>query len=68
MLLPCRCLTACCSCLQFSVEETRALVEEAANAGTYVCAHAYSAQAIRRALECGVRSIEHGNVNTRIPA
>ncbi|GAQ90238.1 hypothetical protein KFL_006170060 [Klebsormidium nitens] len=48
--------------LQFSIEETKALVEEASNAGTYVCAHAYTAQAIRRALECGVRSIEHGNL------
>jgi imidazolonepropionase-like amidohydrolase len=27
-----------------------------------VCAHAYSPAAIRRALECGVRSIEHGNM------
>jgi imidazolonepropionase-like amidohydrolase len=37
-------------------------VEEARNAGTYVCAHAYTAAAIKRCLELGVRSIEHGNV------
>ena len=37
-------------------------MEEARNAGTYVCAHAYTAAAIKRCLELGVRSIEHGNV------
>nr|GFD57989.1 peptidase M38 [Tanacetum cinerariifolium] len=25
-------------------------------------AHAYTARAIRRAIECGVRTIEHGNL------
>jgi imidazolonepropionase-like amidohydrolase len=47
---------------QYSVEELRAAVEEARAAGTYVLAHAYSAAAVRRALEAGVRSIEHGNL------
>ena len=47
---------------QFSHEEIRAAVEEAEAARTYVLAHAYSARAINRALECGVRSIEHGNL------
>src|SRR6185295_7442486 len=47
---------------QYSVEELRAAVEEARAAGTYVLAHAYSAAAVRRALEVGVRSIEHGNL------
>ncbi|GBF96931.1 peptidase M38 [Raphidocelis subcapitata] len=46
---------------QFSLEELRAIVEEAQAAGTYVCAHAYKPSAIKRAIECGVRSIEHGN-------
>eukprot|EP00877_Chromochloris_zofingiensis_P001778 jgi/Chrzof1/11600/Cz06g01200.t1 len=46
---------------QFSLEELRAIVEEAQAAGTYVCAHAYMPAAIKRALACGVRSIEHGN-------
>lgn len=46
---------------QFSREELAAIVEEAAACGTYVCAHAYTAPAIRRAVDCGVRSIEHGN-------
>ena len=47
---------------QYSVEELQAAVEEARAAGTYVLAHAYSAAAVRRALEAGVRSIEHGNL------
>jgi len=47
---------------QFSVEEIRAAVEEAEAANLYVAAHAYTARAINRGLECGVRSIEHGNL------
>lgn len=46
---------------QFSMDELRAIVEEAAAVGTYVCAHAYMPSAIVRAVEAGVRSIEHGN-------
>lgn len=47
---------------QFTVEELRAAVEEAAAVGTYVLAHAYSARAIKQCLAAGVRSIEHGNL------
>jgi imidazolonepropionase-like amidohydrolase len=47
---------------QYSVEELRAAVDEARAVGTYVLAHAYSGAAVRRALEAGVRSIEHGNL------
>ena len=47
---------------QFSTEEIRAAVEEAEAANLYCMGHAYTARAIRRALECGVRSIEHGNL------
>jgi imidazolonepropionase-like amidohydrolase len=47
---------------QYSVDEIRAIVEEAEAAGRYVAAHAYPARAINRALRCGVRSIEHGNL------
>lgn len=47
---------------QYSLEEIRAAVEEAVAARTYVMAHAYTARAIKRALECGVRSIEHANL------
>src|SRR5215469_4238722 len=48
--------------LQYSEEEVRALVEEARAWRTYVMAHAYSAEAIRRSIDFGVRSIEHGNL------
>ncbi len=46
----------------FSEAELRAIVEEAANANTYVMAHAYTPKAIARAVQCGVRTIEHGNL------
>ncbi len=46
----------------FSREEIIAAVEEANNAQTYVSAHLYTDQAIRRAVECGVISVEHGNL------
>lgn len=48
--------------LQFSEGEVRAAVEEAVAFGRYVCAHAYSPQAIARAARAGVRTIEHGNL------
>jgi len=48
--------------LQFRVDEMEAAVEQAASFGSYVMAHAYSAASIRRAVECGVRTIEHGNL------
>lgn len=47
---------------QFSLDEISAAVEEATNANLYVLAHAYLPKSITRALECGVRSIEHGNM------
>ncbi|WP_432970924.1 amidohydrolase family protein [Dactylosporangium sp. CA-233914] len=47
---------------QFSIEELRAIVEEANAANIYVAGHAYTSRAINRGLECGVRSIEHGNL------
>jgi imidazolonepropionase-like amidohydrolase len=48
--------------LGYSIDETRAIVDEAAARHTYVLAHAYTAEAITRAVQCGVRSIEHGNL------
>jgi imidazolonepropionase-like amidohydrolase len=45
---------------QFSVEEIRVAVEEAAVVGKRVMAHAMSAVGIRNALHAGVTSIEHG--------
>jgi len=48
--------------LQFRMDEIEAAVEEATNWGTYVAAHAYSARAVLRAVNGGVRTIEHGNL------
>ena len=45
---------------QYSDEEIRVGVEEAATRRTYVMAHAHTASAVRRCAELGVRSIEHG--------
>ena len=42
--------------------ELEAAVEEAERRRTYVMAHAYTPGAIIRAVEAGVRSIEHGNL------
>ena len=46
---------------EYSEPELRAVVEEAASRGTYVMAHVYTDEGIRRCLKAGVRSIEHGN-------
>jgi imidazolonepropionase-like amidohydrolase len=48
--------------LQFRMDEIEAAVEEATHWGAYVAAHAYSARAILRAVNGGVRTIEHGNL------
>jgi imidazolonepropionase-like amidohydrolase len=48
--------------LQFSDGEIAAAVQEALAFGRYVCAHAYTPQAITRAAHAGVRTIEHGNL------
>jgi len=47
---------------QFSLEELRAACEEAEAANLYAMAHAYSPRAVTRAVQSGVRSIEHGNL------
>ena len=54
--------------LQYSEEEVRAIVEEAQAWRTYVMAHAYSSEAIRRSIDFGVRSIEHANLIDRATA
>lgn len=48
--------------LQYSEEEIRAAVWEAHSWGTYVMAHVYTPEAIRRCIEYGVRSVEHANL------
>lgn len=47
---------------QYSEAEIRAIVEECARSGAYVCAHCHPAEAIRRCVDYGVRSIEHGTL------
>ncbi|MBV8119805.1 MAG: amidohydrolase family protein [Alphaproteobacteria bacterium] len=54
--------------LQYSEEEVCAIVEEARAWRTYVLAHAYTPEAIRRSIDFGVRSIEHGNLIDRATA
>ena len=47
---------------EYTEEEIHAAVEEAANYGTFVVAHAHGAEGIKRAVRAGVRSIEHGSL------
>jgi imidazolonepropionase-like amidohydrolase len=49
---------------EFSEAELVAIVEEASARGTYVMAHVYTDEGVRRCLKAGVRSIEHGNFMT----
>jgi imidazolonepropionase-like amidohydrolase len=46
---------------EYSLDELRAIVEEANGRGTYAMAHVYTDAGVRRCLEAGVRSIEHAN-------
>ncbi len=48
--------------LQYADEEMAAVVDEATRSHTYVMAHVYTAAGIRRCIEYGVRTIEHGNL------
>ena len=48
--------------LQYSPAEIAAATDEARNFGRYVLAHAYTPEAITRAVSNGVRTIEHGNL------
>jgi imidazolonepropionase-like amidohydrolase len=45
---------------QYSVEETCAIVQAAADWGTYVAAHVFTDRAVNRLLDCGVKTFEHG--------
>jgi imidazolonepropionase-like amidohydrolase len=47
---------------QFSTEEMKAMVDEAAMWGRKVAAHAHGAEGIKRAVRAGVASIEHGSI------
>jgi len=48
--------------IQFTSAEIRAAVRAAADWGTYVTAHIYTPAAIRRAVEAGIKSVEHGHL------
>ena len=48
--------------VQYTHEEIRAAVTEAAHRHTYVAAHAYNPDSIIMAVASGVRTIEHGNL------
>ena len=48
--------------LEYTPEELRAAVEVAASFGTYVTVHSYNSASTRRAIEAGVRCIEHGHL------
>lgn len=48
--------------LSYSDEEILAVVDEARRSHTYVMAHVYTAEGIRRCVELGVRTLEHANL------
>ena len=48
--------------IQYSMDELKAIVDEARRSHTYVLTHTYPAEAIKRCVEAGVRTIEHGNL------
>ncbi len=48
--------------IQYTLPEMKAAVQAAADYGTYVAVHAYTDQSIRRAVEAGVKTVEHGNL------
>jgi imidazolonepropionase-like amidohydrolase len=47
--------------LQYSMEELEAMVDEAERHNSYCMAHVYTAPGIKRAVQAGIRTIEHGN-------
>ncbi|HEY3384379.1 MAG TPA: amidohydrolase family protein [Vicinamibacterales bacterium] len=47
---------------QYSLEEMKAAVDEAAMWGRKVAAHAHGTEGIKRAIQAGVTSIEHGSL------
>jgi imidazolonepropionase-like amidohydrolase len=47
---------------QYTLDELKAAVEAADDWNTYVTVHAYTRKAVRRAIEAGVKCIEHGQL------
>ena len=54
--------------VQYSPEEFRAATQAATDYGTYVAVHAYNDDSIIRAIENGVKVIEHGTLMTEAAA
>lgn len=48
--------------VQYTLDEMKAAVDAATDYGTYVAAHAYTDASITRAVEAGIKTIEHGNL------
>ncbi len=46
---------------QFTMDEIRAIVEEAQRVGSFVAAHAEGTEGIKNAIRAGVKTIEHGD-------
>jgi imidazolonepropionase-like amidohydrolase len=47
---------------QYTLDEMKAAVEAAHDWSTYVAVHAYTTKAVRRAVEAGVKCIDHGQL------
>jgi imidazolonepropionase-like amidohydrolase len=47
---------------QYTLDEMKAAVDAADDWGTYVTVHAYTPKAVKRAVEAGVKCIEHGQL------
>jgi imidazolonepropionase-like amidohydrolase len=47
---------------QYTLDEMKAAVDAASDWNTYVTVHAYHPKSVRRAIEAGVKVIEHGNL------
>jgi imidazolonepropionase-like amidohydrolase len=47
---------------QYTLDEMKAAVEAAEDWGTYVTVHAYTPRAVRKAIEAGVKCVEHGQL------
>jgi len=47
---------------QYTLDEMEAAVEAADDRNTYVAVHAYTPKSVRRAIEAGVKCVEHGQL------
>lgn len=47
---------------QYTLDELKAAVEAAEDWGTYVAVHAYTPRTVRKAIEAGVKCIDHGHL------